>query len=130
MKKVVMIVGMVLITSFVVAQNSKKVEKLAEKMAGEICECMSVETDFEAVDETLDVFMDCYLESLSANKKGIEKSVMKHKSGYAKMKAMYDFSISVGLNLGIGCETFTNFVMKNANIFDDTNNQLGAFGPF
>jgi hypothetical protein len=130
MKKVIMIVGMVLTTSLVFTQNTKKVEKLAEKMAVEICGCMSVETDFEAFDDTMEVFMECFMSTLNENQNEVEKRVLKRKSGYAKMEAMQDFSVSVGIYLGLNCEQFLNFATKNANGFNDSNKKVSEYGTY
>lgn len=130
MKKLIIIAGMVLITNSALTQNSRKVEKLSEKMSGEICECLNDKIDFEDVDTSMEVFVDCYLKSLKANKKEVEKRVIKRKSSIAKMNAMYDLSISIGVNLGLNCDQFLNFVMKNKDDIFDNDNQSGVYGTY
>jgi len=128
--KVIVLMAIVLTSNLAFAQNSKKAEKLSEKIAGEICECMCNKTDFESDEETMEVFMSCYLKSFNSNKKEIDKRVMKRKSGYAKMDAIYEFSISIGINLGLNCEQYMSYVTKNMSGQNKNDTQTKVFGPY
>lgn len=125
-----MILGLVFITIFAFTQNSRKVEKLAEKMAGEICDCMCSETDFQDVDKTNEVFMNCFMKSLGANKKEIKKRVMKHERDFTKTDAMYNFGLSIGMNLGLSCDKFLSFVMSNMDENNKYGNHSGDYGIY